>query len=784
MSWGLVAIGGMSLVGSMVTSKAAGEATEASAVASAAALEFAEQQYTDWQETYGPLQDNMAEYYSGISPDYYAAQGLENFQQEQQVRTERMQETFAQRGIDPSSGIAMSLEAQSELEGAEHRAKIRSDAPRQAAEDKTRFLQIGLGQNPASATQGALSNQAIIAGNQAQTTGMMAGQAWSDAGTAVGTALDAYNRRPAPTTTPHTPATTYTPNQGTQTMANPYVAAGITSGLAKVSTSIATRDQREAQRKEAMARQQLATSQLDDYQSQAPQREKENELRMQQLETQTRQANTTSLQEVTYSAFQRFQSDNDVRHLNTWIADAKKNPVGANLYGDTARIDALTKSADTDKMLRAAGYENPDDVYDNPELDSLVTITKTDGTQVVVDMNTMYAGTGYTRYQSNQQLEDMERKARISQMTRGGGTVANISLKEKLVNDMVANGEAKTISEAYGMIEKLEQGQSGSPMERMVKQLMEDDPNLSLLEALDLYNSKTGSDPAGTNEQQFIDSYMKENEGASHMEASRAYANRGATTTQKELGTVDAVKDQLDESNFLDIPMSEMTKKERLAAHRHIAQIEDLRGVKLSNEDKRTLRNLRELSVLGAKAGDLLTPEETGLMDRTLTDFKKYMFQEVGGREGTAAYETFRNIYRNALFGATLTASEEKNFNKAAGTLGQKFGPVMEALKGQMETVKSQMEAIRDLEDPYLAHYYMGTSLEDIDDAIYAIDERLDGLSLNVIDADSPDAPKITVSKAIPPTQAEKVQATPVPTKEPGEPVEFDFNAAMQAEGL
>lgn len=40
---------------------------------------------------------------------------------------------------------------------------------------------------------------------------------------------------------------------------------------------------------------------------------------------------TTQLQDRTYSAFDRYSSDHDVKHLNNFLAEAKKNPVGANL---------------------------------------------------------------------------------------------------------------------------------------------------------------------------------------------------------------------------------------------------------------------------------------------------------------------------------------------------------------------------------------------------------------------------------------------------------------------
>lgn len=196
------AIIGSAVVGGVVTSNSASKVQKGADKRSANAMAFEQEKYNDWNEVYGPLQDNLADYYNNLTPGYYESVGLEAFAQEQQTAMTRIDESLAQRGIDPSSGISASLKAQSELGGAEGRAQIRRDAPRQAAEDKRSFLQIGLGQNPGSTLSNELSNQA----NQAQ---VRANQATQAAGTAagaaintVGTALVDYINSPAPTTPP------------------------------------------------------------------------------------------------------------------------------------------------------------------------------------------------------------------------------------------------------------------------------------------------------------------------------------------------------------------------------------------------------------------------------------------------------------------------------------------------------------------------------------------------------------------------------------------------------
>ncbi len=72
---GSVAVSGYSAYKS---SKAAGKAADAQADASAAQLDFAREQYDDWKELYGPIEKNLATYYQGVTPETYAAVGLES----------------------------------------------------------------------------------------------------------------------------------------------------------------------------------------------------------------------------------------------------------------------------------------------------------------------------------------------------------------------------------------------------------------------------------------------------------------------------------------------------------------------------------------------------------------------------------------------------------------------------------------------------------------------------------------------------------------------------------
>jgi len=119
MSGVATAVIGSAVVGGVVASNSADKASRTAKQLSSDQLAFEQQRLDEWNEVYGPVQDNLADYYNNLTPEYYETLGLENLEQERQTAMTRLDENLAQRGIDPSSGISASLHAQSELEGAE-----------------------------------------------------------------------------------------------------------------------------------------------------------------------------------------------------------------------------------------------------------------------------------------------------------------------------------------------------------------------------------------------------------------------------------------------------------------------------------------------------------------------------------------------------------------------------------------------------------------------------------------------------------------------------------------
>lgn len=174
-----------SVAGAVLSSRASSKASQRAADAQNAQLSFDMERYDDWQNIFGGVQENLSSYYNSISPDYYVAAGLEAFEKEREAQMGKLSETLAQRGLS-NSGLAATVATEDAISSAEARASIRREAPRQAREDQSRFLQIGMGQNPGSSVSSTLGGIATNAQTQANQASQAAGQAVSSAVSSTG----------------------------------------------------------------------------------------------------------------------------------------------------------------------------------------------------------------------------------------------------------------------------------------------------------------------------------------------------------------------------------------------------------------------------------------------------------------------------------------------------------------------------------------------------------------------------------------------------------------------
>ena len=184
---------GASIHSANKASSAARGAANRQSAAAQAQLEFNKKQYQDWQDIYGPIQQNLSDYYQRLTPQLYESWGVQNIQAEYQKALEQVNEHLAQRGID-TSGIAAQNELSMAQQAAQQRAQVRAEAPQMVANAQAKFLGLGLGNQGALAgnISNAYGNMANIAGQQWSLANAQEQQAYGALSNVVGSSLNAY----------------------------------------------------------------------------------------------------------------------------------------------------------------------------------------------------------------------------------------------------------------------------------------------------------------------------------------------------------------------------------------------------------------------------------------------------------------------------------------------------------------------------------------------------------------------------------------------------------------
>jgi len=132
-------------------------------------IKFQREQYNDWKNIYGPLQEDLGTYFKNLTGDAKAAQQIVAIQAESQRAQNQIDTQLAQRGLD-QSGMQAELLNNNLYATAMSKANARANADTQAAQEKMGFLGIGLGQGTqmlsinAQASGSAINSATSIAG--------------------------------------------------------------------------------------------------------------------------------------------------------------------------------------------------------------------------------------------------------------------------------------------------------------------------------------------------------------------------------------------------------------------------------------------------------------------------------------------------------------------------------------------------------------------------------------------------------------------------------------------
>ena len=162
------------------------------------ALAFAQEQYDDWMRIYGPIQDNLGEFFGGLTADTFSALGLEAYQKEFEQQQVELDEFFATNDID--LGIQTDITSGQNLQRARDRAEIKAEAPFKVAEVQQSFLSAGSGQkdNAVNAMNNARSNLSTALINQANQAGNDADRGFDAFSSGLSTLSDYYDRKSEP----------------------------------------------------------------------------------------------------------------------------------------------------------------------------------------------------------------------------------------------------------------------------------------------------------------------------------------------------------------------------------------------------------------------------------------------------------------------------------------------------------------------------------------------------------------------------------------------------------
>lgn len=528
-------------------------------------------------------------------------------------------------------------------------------------------------------------------------------------------------------------------------MADPLMMSSVGAGIA---TGAEDAPFRTARLQEAQARAKMSELQTQTYQKDTPVRDAQRDSDVAALQAQLYQTNAALAKQQTFDSFNRYTADGDPKHLNSWLEQSKANPVARNLTADMARMDRLARTPETEKLLKAAGITDIDGFFSDPNLTKNFVIgTKADGSQQLVDMNRMYAVTGYAQQATDEQLKNLTKTAGVIGALRQGANLRGLQADSALV-DQLASATGQDRATVYNMLKpdpvagldyvpKTGGGSGrggGSSLERIASQLRAADPEMTLRESLQQAMELTSRGKGGgsTNEERYIQDYMSRNPEATREDALTNYRQAGRdertagikNTEYAEQAAVDL--DNAFDGDFLNADLNNLTPEQTRTVNKAINRIEQVGGLKLSNEEKKNARAIRKLLPTASTAATKLTDDQTGLIDSTLRQVKSYVSNNVPGKDGTIAYENIRALARNALFGSQVSAADYKSFNKAVATLGEQTGPVLASLKQQMQLMRDDIGAAADLGDPYVAKVRYGATLEQLDKIQQGLQDRID----------------------------------------------------------
>ena len=184
--------------------------------------------------------------------------------------------------------------------------------------------------------------------------------------------------------------------------------------------------------------QQLFDRQMQSY----GQQDKEKDLQIQQMQMQIKAMENKQTKQDTYDAFSGYRESGDTKFLNQAMVD---NPKLKTLSNGIIRFDNLHPEADKG-LMESAGLTAKQYTADPSRYTK---VTKDDGSTVIMDMNAIYAGTGYLKTLKKEELDALALRAQKANTSVAETKATDLEtyMKEnpdKTYQDYLNSGKAKT----------------------------------------------------------------------------------------------------------------------------------------------------------------------------------------------------------------------------------------------------------------------------------------------------------------------------------------------------
>jgi len=493
------------------------------------------------------------------------------------------------------------------------------------------------------------------------------------------------------------------------------VATGVEAGQAKAQASRDAEETRKASRAAALQRKQIGDMQLaeagrTDALAQATQGDR-TALLQEQLQTQQQEQKVLKnklLRNESFSALTNFFDSGDPQSLNRFFKD---NPDASPIFGGLMRVEKINLSNNEDRqLLRSSGVTDEElDAADGAkdgtiDWDKLgrryVKGINTDGSVGIADIVAGAAKTGYASYADERSVAKMKALADISKASRNPNDTLTTTQKD-----------AKGLGEARARIAA---GQ-GTPEDQAMVEAMAPKP--------------AGRDPNAT-----LTSDQKNARGLADAQT-RIAAGQGTpadhafvSVMQHVIGGASAGRESLastarDEARQLGLlNKSQEELQSDPKARKLVNQIELAHDI--SAAQQKELLELGSLAALSKEAGQI-SDDQTGVYDKLTNNVSSYTDDQIGGKTNRAAYGAFMNQFRHNLFGSALTPGEQASFKEAYSGLGQKAGPVLAGLRAALIQVKSKLTTLTNLNDPLVAKFRFGDTIDNAKSALAGIDSRI-----------------------------------------------------------